>query len=128
MRLVITGEYPADWKAIAVAVKDAARWCCIRCGHAHDIITRRCLTVHHMDGDKANCRWWNLLPLCQVCHLTIQGKVIPERPYLWEHSDWIKPYVAGFYAWYYGETEITREEAMLDLDHWLALGQPWRTA
>ncbi|GAH88897.1 unnamed protein product, partial [marine sediment metagenome] len=27
------------------------------------------LTVHHLDGNKANCEDWNLAALCQRCHL-----------------------------------------------------------
>lgn len=30
------GQYPADWQRIAQAVKDAASWRCVRCGHAHE--------------------------------------------------------------------------------------------
>lgn len=48
------------------------------------------LTVHHLDGDKANLAWWNLTALCQVCHLEIQAKVVMERVYPFEHSDWFK--------------------------------------
>jgi hypothetical protein len=81
--------------------------------------------VHHLDGRKDNNAWWNLLPLCNSCHLTIQAKVIPERPYLFAHSDWFKPYVAGFYAFYYGHVYITRDQADADLDRWLRTGQPW---
>jgi len=82
--------------------------------------------VHHLDGDKGNCRWWNLIPLCNSCHLTIQAKVIPERPYIWDHSDWFVPYVCGFYAFWFAHEEITRAEAEARPDHWLSLGQPWR--
>lgn len=171
MRLTITGEYPADWKEIAVRVKAEAGNRCVRCGHPdgdwlQNLVAEykftdgvpytrevfkhlgwpthkkrfaecddRCthpkddklrqLTVHHLDGRKDNCRWWNLLALCQKCHLEIQGKVIPERPFLWEHSDWFKPYAAGFYAYWYGKMETSREVVMLDLDLWLEMGQPW---
>lgn len=152
MRLDVRGTYPPDWTEIAARVKREAGNRCIRCGHPSGDkmfswpdwpmqlmpCTEHCthpqngklrvLTVHHLDGDKANCRWWNLLPLCQVCHLTIQAKVIPERPYLWEHSRWFVPYVCGFYAWYYGQEEITRAEAEARPDYWLALGQPWRAS
>lgn len=83
------------------------------------------LTLHHFDGNKANNAWWNLLALCNSCHLTIQAKVVPERPYLWEHSEWIKPYVAGFYAHWYGRIDITHEQACAELDKYLAMGQPW---
>lgn len=58
----------------------------------------RILTVHHLNGVKHDCRWWNLVALCQRCHLTIQGKVHLERPWNRPHSDWFRPYVAGYYA------------------------------
>lgn len=77
-------------------------------------------TVHHLDGDKSNCRWWNLLALCQRCHLTIQSRVNPHQPYMLEHSDWFKPYVAAFYAFKYEGRDITREEAVADLERLLA--------
>lgn len=81
--------------------------------------------VHHFDGDKSNNRWWNLMPLCNSCHLKIQGGVIPERQWLFEHSGWMKPYVAGFYAFWFERLDVTREEVEGDLDRFLALGQPW---
>jgi 5-methylcytosine-specific restriction endonuclease McrA len=167
----VKGDYPAAWPEIATAVKDAAGWRCIRCGHPdppdfkprgehpcdercdhsarwkrrfgkshtltlperkgdhwywHKQPARRVLTVHHLDGDKAHCSWWNLLALCQVCHLQVQAKVDPRRPYLWEHQAWFKPYAAGFYAFWYGRmADITRAEAEAEMDRWLALGQPW---
>lgn len=81
----------------------------------------RILTVHHLDGNKANCDWANCLSLCQRCHLQIQSRVNPETPYFLEHSDWFKPYAAAFYARkYLGET-LTREQVMARLDELLAL-------
>ena len=137
MRLRIRGNYAPDRKAIHNRVREEAGNRCIRCGHPNEGIKRRipctdhCThpsdgkprvgTVHHLDGDKGNNRWFNLLALCQVCHLYIQGKVIPERPWLFERSVWFKPYVAGFYASYYGQQDITRAEAEARLDYWLAL-------
>jgi hypothetical protein len=81
----------------------------------------RILTVHHLDGNKANCRWWNLASLCQRCHLQIQGKVLMGRVYPWEHSDWFKPYVAGYYASVYLGEELTRAQTLARLDELLAL-------
>lgn len=81
----------------------------------------RILTVHHLDGDKANCRWWNLAALCQRCHLTIQGKVVMERVWPHEHSAWFRPYVAGYYAYRYLGEELTREETEARVDELLAL-------
>lgn len=150
MRLQIRGSYPPDWPAIAAGVKRAADCRCIRCGHPFSERGRPlpCRAgcdpsrgahrapapqpyggtnygVHHLDGDKANCRWWNLLALCNHCHLTVQAKLIPERPYLWQHTPWFRIYAAGFYAWHYGGEEITREQAMLHTAHYIAMGQPW---
>lgn len=81
----------------------------------------RILTVHHLDGNKANCRWWNLVALCQRCHLQIQGRVQMERVWPWEHSEWFRPYVAGYYALVYLGEEIEREEAEARMDELLAL-------
>lgn len=80
----------------------------------------RILTVHHFNENKADCRWWNLGALCQRCHLTVQGKVQMDRVWPHEHSDWFKPYVAGFYAWRYEGREITRAEALTRMDELLA--------
>jgi hypothetical protein len=81
----------------------------------------RILTVHHLDGDKANCRWWNLVALCQRCHLTIQGKVRMDRRWLHEHSPWFRPYVAGYYAWVYGGVELSRRQVEERMGELLAL-------
>lgn len=81
----------------------------------------RILTVHHLNGVKIDCRWWNLVALCQRCHLTIQGKVHMQRPWRREHSEWFKPYVAAFYAYEKLGEELTREQTMARLDELLAL-------
>jgi len=139
------GEYVENRKELHNAVRAHAGNRCIRCGHpggdtfaqrsqCDDRCTHprdgklRILTVHHLTGQKDDNRWWNLLALCQGCHLTVQGRVIPERPWLLEHSPWFVPYVCGFYASYYGGEDITREQADADPDRYLALGQPWRYA
>lgn len=91
-------NYPDNWKEIATAVKDAADWRCVRCGHRHDPQAGYTLTVHHLDIDPSNCAWWNIPALCQRCHLTIQSKVVMEREYMFPHSEWFKPYVYAYYA------------------------------
>lgn len=83
----------------------------------------RILTVHHLNGDKRDCRWWNLVALCQRCHLTIQGRVVMEREFVTRHSDWFRPYAAGWYAVKYLGLELTREQTMARLDELLALEQ-----
>lgn len=91
------GDYPENWKEIAEGVKNEADWKCVRCGHVHDVSAGYMLTVHHLDLNKSNCEWWNLVALCQRCHLQIQHKVVMEQVYMFEHSEWFKPYV-GYYA------------------------------
>lgn len=115
------GKYPSDWKAIAARVKDECNATCIRCGHVHDVPSGHVFTVHHFDGDKSNCEWWNLLGLCQRCHLSVQARVNPDQPYMFEHSEWLKPYVAGFYARKYLGVTLLPEEVNERLDELLAL-------
>lgn len=117
-----TGDYPPNWKAVATAVKDAAAWRCVRCEHPHDPPAGYCLTVHHLDLDPSNCRWWNLAPLCQRCHLQIQAKVVMERVWMFEHSAWFRPYVAGYYAHQHGLRD-DRASVEPRIDELIALGQ-----
>lgn len=81
----------------------------------------RILTVHHLDENKANCRWWNLVALCQRCHLRMQRTVVMDRPYHYEHSEWFQPYAAGFYAFKYLGEDLSREEVMARLPELLKL-------
>jgi hypothetical protein len=80
----------------------------------------RILTVHHLDGNKANDAWYNTLALCQRCHLTVQCRVDPNVPFFLPHSDWAKVYIAGFYAHKYEGKLITREEATARMAELLA--------
>ncbi len=82
---------------------------------------QRVLTVHHLDGDKTNLAWWNLAALCQVCHLSVQGRVDLKQAYMLEHSDWFKPYIAGYYAWRYLGKMLSRSKIDSRLDELLAL-------
>jgi len=89
-------KYPPDWAKIAARVKKEAGNKCVRCGHADE--PGWVLTVHHLDLDPSNEHWWNLPALCQRCHLSIQNRVVIERIWMFEHSEWFEPYVAGYYA------------------------------
>jgi hypothetical protein len=122
MRNRRSGTYPETWPEIAQSVKDEANWRCIRCDHPHDPTTGYTLTVHHLDNDKGNCRWYNLVALCQRCHLSIQGRVDMDRPWVMaEHTPWFRPYVAAFYAWKYLGELLTREETEARLDELLGV-------
>jgi 5-methylcytosine-specific restriction endonuclease McrA len=84
----------------------------------------RILTVHHLRlgaDAKRDLRWWNLAALCQRCHLSVQSRVQMERIWPWPHSDWFKPYAAGWYAWSYLGEDLPREQVEARLDELLAL-------
>lgn len=120
-RSVAGAVYPPDWKQIAHSIKEQANWTCVRCGVRHDP-PAHILTVHHADMNPSNSAWWNLLPLCARCHLSIQGRVDLDRPWVMlPHSEWFKLYAAGFYAWKYAGLELSRDEVEARLDELLAL-------
>ena len=117
----LVDDYPPDWPDIACEVKAAANWRCIRCDHPNDSGSGYGLGVHHFNGVKPDCRWWNLLALCQRCHLSVQARVNPEQAFFADHSEWIKPYVAGFYASKYLGEELKRDEVEERLEELLNL-------
>lgn len=95
-------DYPTNWEEIADTLKSRWGWCCERCGRRHDPAAGYCLTVHHLDGNKANCEEWNLAALCQRCHLSVQGRVKMEQLFFLEVlpiSGWFKPHYDGYLAW-----------------------------
>jgi hypothetical protein len=129
-----TSEYPDNWKEIARAVKDAAEWKCVRRGELHDPKNGYTLTVHHLDLNPSNCAWWNIPALCQRCHLSIQGKVVMQRDWMFDHSEWFKPYVAAYYGvragllpqtfdYFDSLVLVRREFVMSNLDYLLSLGR-----
>lgn len=91
-------DYPSDWKLTAKRIKDAAEWRCERCRHEHDTKGGYMLTVHHLDGDKANCADWNLAALCQRCHLNIQSRVKMDQGILFPDlvAEWFWPHFSGY--------------------------------
>lgn len=117
-----TGKYPKEWLRIAELTKQAAGWKCVRCGHAHDPAAGYTLTVHHLDHNKSHCQWFNLAPLCQRCHLHIQAKVVMPRIWYLDHSEWFKPFAAGYYADLY---KLYLDETLIRMhaDELIAVGQ-----
>ena len=84
--------YPDNWEQIATEIKDDAGWCCENCDRFHNVETGYMLTVHHLDGDKANCSHKNLVALCQRCHLRIQAQfVVGQLPLSLEFApNWLR--------------------------------------
>ena len=100
------GEYPLEWIAGIIQREAYARagWRCEHCGCEFVPGSTRALTarnadgsptilrVHHLDGNRANCDWTNLVAVCQRCHLHIQavwqpGGVLPGT--WWPVPEWI---------------------------------------
>jgi len=68
-------DYPPDWKAIALSIKEASGWKCEKCsrqcrfpGEKFDT-HQRTLTVAHINHVPMDCRPENLVALCPKCHL-----------------------------------------------------------
>lgn len=84
----MANDYPPNWPEIAERIKRLARWRCEHCGHKHDPARGYTLTVHHLDGDKANCSYRNLVAMCQRCHLRWQATWHPGQPFLFDPPLW----------------------------------------
>ena len=92
------GVYPPEWtKEFRDGIRREAGNKCERCGHPHEPAAGYSLTVHHLDNNKGNIARWNLAALCQRCHLAIQGKIFLPQFFMFEHTDWFKPHVEGYY-------------------------------
>ncbi len=118
------GQYPAQWPAFAMRLKEEAGWRCVRCQHPHDPATGYTLTVHHGTMNKAQPfdHWWAFWVLCQRCHLSVQHRVNLDRPWVMaEHSEWFRVFAAGWYAWKYLGQTLSREDVEARLDELLAL-------
>lgn len=92
------GQYPPEWPAVAWLVKTMASWKCERCEHLHSVVPW-VLTVHHLDGVKANLEHWNLAALCQRCHLQVQNRVNFYQDWPFDHTPWMARHVADYNEW-----------------------------
>lgn len=84
------GNYPLDWIEISDRLKKRVGWQCERCRKRHDPSIGYTLTVHHLDNDKSNCEAWNLVALCQRCHLHVQGRVDLRQGWIFELPPWLR--------------------------------------
>jgi len=69
-------KYPKEWKKISKAVIEKANNCCKLCPSANykphwKTGSKVVLTVHHIDGNINNNSKYNLIALCQRCHLIL---------------------------------------------------------
>lgn len=66
--------YPHDWWSIAYQAKEAAEWTCKHCPTKQGDDPHNNITVHHRDHNTFNNENYNLLVLCQRCHLAEERK------------------------------------------------------
>jgi hypothetical protein len=108
LNIQTSGEYPHLWERglIQAKVRERANHRCEHCGMEFQEGTNLAVdvlkkdkhpfvgTVHHLDGNKANCSMSNLIFLCQRCHyrLHIYGWIPGgELPLAWRNQppQWI---------------------------------------
>lgn len=92
-------EYSDNWSEIAKEVKDRNHWKCERCGHFHDPLNGYTMTVHHAIPDTFLNEKWNLMCLCQRCHLAMQDRINFDTLYLLAYENWLSPHIRGYRRW-----------------------------
>lgn len=76
-----------------------------------------------MNKSESFDHWWAFAPLCQKCHLIIQSKVDLNQFWMFDHSSWFVPFVAGYHAHRNGLPD-DKEYVMEHLEELLELGKP----
>lgn len=82
-------NYTKDWQDVADYIKHLAHWKCENCGQKDSDENGCRLTVHHIDMDKSNNSYLNLVALCQRCHLSIQARFTINQQYLFSPPAWV---------------------------------------
>lgn len=87
-------DYPFDWKKISKAVIKKAQNRCELCGTENyknhwKTGSKVILTVHHIDSVKYNCSKYNLIALCQRCHLRLDLEKHLEKRIFINKNYWI---------------------------------------
>lgn len=72
-------KYPYEWSKISIEVRKKAKNTCELCGAKNykphwKTGSKVILTVHHIDGDTKNNSYYNLIALCQRCHLRLDAQ------------------------------------------------------
>lgn len=60
-------QYPKNWKKISRNYRAFKNWTCEKCG-VHLINHTDLLETHHINGQKNECQYSNLMALCADCH------------------------------------------------------------
>lgn len=67
-------EYPSDWWRIREKIRERDNRTCQICRRPSVVFEQK-LDVHHIDANKENVDWSNLITLCHSCHARWQMQV-----------------------------------------------------
>ena len=67
-------KYPSEFnKALKGFIRRRDNWKCQKCGAPQEEFINK-LPVHHIDYDKNNCGYENLITLCKLCNTKVNSK------------------------------------------------------
>lgn len=66
----LRNDYPREFRMIRVRIRKRDNYCCRICEKSEKE-NRQQLSVHHIDQNKRNSKFMNLISLCRVCHWKI---------------------------------------------------------
>lgn len=73
------GQYPADWDGISVFIRYLSHGRCEHCNLSHAHQGYGSLTVLHLNRLKHDCRYVNLVSLCQKCLRYVRAAYRPDQ-------------------------------------------------
>lgn len=68
-----TSVYPPEWQSARRMARKRDGGMCLGCGGGVLAGSHRAHDVHHVDGNKQDCRQSNLITLCRSCHATAEN-------------------------------------------------------
>lgn len=74
--------YPPTWDEVSLGVKQEAEWKCELCGEPNNKDTWHILTTAHIIPIGRLIKRWNLIAVCQRCHVGTVEKFSQKLKYL----------------------------------------------
>jgi len=72
-----------NWKMLRLMILVRDNFRCQNCGYLgkQSLFINYNLTIHHIDGDRQNNKYQNLVTLCDQCHLKAHGGNWKNKPF-----------------------------------------------
>ncbi len=79
----IDHRYHPEWVTVSKYVRELFDFYCARCDKdcRNSTNAASVLQVHHIEENRGNNDWENLIPLCAACHLKIEKEARLHAPY-----------------------------------------------